>query len=82
MCIQMSQIPFMLEDLQGFHHPDCLLDRNFGLGILHDDLVHTVPRRYLGGPLHARYYHPWCYQPAHRSTALLSKDDKDCFKVR
>jgi hypothetical protein len=69
--IQMSLIPHL------HHH---LFDQDFGLGLLHDDLLHT-PRRSVVGPLHLGYYHPWRYQHAQRSTNK-NKDDDDCFKVR
>jgi hypothetical protein len=80
MFIQMSVIPPMMNDLKQFRHH--LFDQNFGLGILHDDVMHTTPRSSVVGPLRFGYYHPWHYQSAQRSNVCKNKDDKDCFKVR
>jgi hypothetical protein len=75
----MSIIPLMINDLHHLrHHP--LFDEDFG--VLHDDILHTTPRRSVVGPLRFGYYHPWHYQPTRRSNVSRSKDDKDCFKVK
>nr|CAD7202259.1 unnamed protein product [Timema douglasi] len=76
--IVMSLIPFLLNDvLDDVRCPRSLLDQNFGLGLLNDDLMSPQ----IVGPLRVGYYRPWRHLANRDSGVSNIKNDKDSFQV-
>ncbi|XP_063234356.1 protein lethal(2)essential for life-like [Bacillus rossius redtenbacheri] len=74
----MALVPFLLSDmLDDLRRPSSLLDQNFGLGLLNDDLV--TPR--VASPLQLFYYRPWRLQASKESGISNVQNDKEKFKV-
>ena len=74
----MSLVPLLLSDLlDEVHRPVDLFDQNFGLGMLHDDIINPS----VVGPLRIGYYRPWRNQAARRSGVSNLQNTKG-FKVR
>ncbi|CAG2059385.1 unnamed protein product [Timema podura] len=74
----MSLIPFLLNDvLDDVRCPRSLLDQNFGLGLLNDDLMSPQ----IVGPLRVGYYRPWRHLANRDSGVSNIKNDKDSFQV-
>nr|CAD7438789.1 unnamed protein product [Timema bartmani] len=75
---RMSLIPFLLNDvLDDVRCPRSLLDQNFGLGLLNDDLMSPQ----IVGPLRVGYYRPWRHLANRDSGVSNIKNDKDSFQV-
>ncbi|PSN45237.1 Protein lethal(2)essential for life [Blattella germanica] len=74
----MSLVPLLLSDLlDEARRPISLFDQNFGLGMLHDDLLNPS----IVAPLRIGYYRPWRNQTPRQSGVSNIQNDKEGFKV-